>query len=809
MPDSKVVQLTERGIGRTLRIAVGRPGSTKPGAGSNRVKNRLMPWEELVKTLSGEPIRTHETVAEYTKMGKEAQLAVKDQGYFVGGHCRDGVRKKTHMEQRDMLSIDGDFATEDWQGLLSLGLMGYAWLAHTTHKHTETQPRYRLLLPLARPVNEFEYAFLCRHVANMVHKETFDPAGHRWVQAMFWPSVSKDGEYHCIHEAGTWLDPEEAKADYADWRDVDQWPGTDREASSLRHSMQKAGNPLEKPGLVGAFCRAMGDIYSAMELIPDAYEPTSQDNRFSYSDGQSKNGAIVYDDQWLYSHHGSDPCGGMLVNAFDMVRIHKFGDMDQDAPEGTPINRTPSYKAMKEFAQTNSTVAQEMVRDRVEDDPLNDFEDIQREDAEQESDDDWYKHLAITAEGSIKSTLRNASLILAHDPGLKDCVFYDEFSGGLKAERGVPGYRMRHQYPTEWRDQMDLQVRVHIERKYKVALSKDMMADAVMQVGAQTPRHAILDWLNSLSWDGRPRVDTLWVDYFRLPDNPYTRESARAFMVAGCNRVMHPGSKFDYVPILEGKQGVRKSSFWEYLAGSQFFTTLKTFDTKAAAEILQGVWVAEVPELEPFGRAAEEAVKAFFVDSSPKFRAAYSRHAKATPRQCVFAGTTNKHGGYLKDETGNRRFWPLGYVSHMIDTDRLEAERAQIWAEAYAIAKKGDKHDLYLSPEAEKLAVVEQTKRAQVDEWTGIITEWLDKPAAVARYSDTTDDFDEVKTEARERACIPEIWTECLGRSMDALRPWDRSRIKAAVEATGEWRVTEHMRRFGARFGRQKSIERI
>ena len=120
-------------------------------------------------------------------------------------------------------------AAADWREKLFDALVGYSWCAHTTHKHTPTKPRYRLIMPLSRPVGQFEYAFLCRHVAAMIHMDTFDPAGHRWVQAMFWPSVPKDGEYDRRFEAGTWLDPDECMAEYPDWRDVDQWPGADRE----------------------------------------------------------------------------------------------------------------------------------------------------------------------------------------------------------------------------------------------------------------------------------------------------------------------------------------------------------------------------------------------------------------------------------------------------------------------------------------------------------------------------------------------------------------------------------------------------
>jgi len=810
----KVVNITARGPGRKLRIAVGAVGSTQ-GHGSKRVRNRMMTWTELTDKLAG-TIRTRETVVEYHRMGKTEQLSTKDQGYFLGGHCAEGVRKKGNMVQRDVLAIDGDFATPDWRDKLYDALLGYAWCAHTTHKHTDTKPRYRLLMPLAKPVSEFEYALLCRYVASSVHMDTFDPAGHRWVQAMFWPSTPADGEYVHLAEDGTWLDVDTVKEEFADWRDVQQWPGADRESEALRHSMQAAPDPREKKGLVGAFCRTY-DIYQAMEeFIPDAYQQTdTSDRRFSYSDGTSRNGAVVYDNGlFLYSHHGSDPCGGLLVNAFDMVRLHRFANLDMGAKPDMAMTKLPSFLAMEDLANSDEKVRVARIGERINDDPMDEFDAVERaEDAaaeEQPTDTAWHGTLALDDNGEIKRTLNNAAKILTNDERTKGKIYYDAFAGGIQADGKIPHYTSTWSvWPAQWQDEMDLALRYYIDQRYQVDFSGPMIADAVAKTANSQPKHAVLDWLKTLQWDGVERVERLWIDYLGTPDTLYYRETAKAFLVGAVRRVLQPGCKFDYVPILEGVQGKRKSTFWRVLANGHF-TELHTFDDKKAAEILAGIWIAEVPELEPFNKSDVEVIKAFFTSQAPKFRGAWRRHAAAMPRQCVFAGTTNRRTGYLKDPTGNRRFWPIGYVDHDIDTDRLQRELGQIWAEAFVMHDCGEQP--YLSKEGEALAQVEQRKREQVDEWTGKFEAWLDKPASSSRYSDTeAEEFDTAaqRTERINETCIPELWVDCLGRNLDSIRQGDRSRIKAAVEATGTWRCTERQRRFGSRFGKQRLIVRI
>ena len=295
-------------------------------------------------------------------------------------------------------------------------------------------------------------------------------------------------------------------------------------------------------------------------------------------------------------------------------------------------------------------------------------------------------------------------------------------------------------------------------------------------------------------------METLFIDYLGSPDTAYTRAVARKMLVAAIARVYEPGIKFDSVVVLNGPQGIGKSSFFAKLAGRWFSDSLTISDMKdkAAPEKLQGYWILELGELAGLKKMDVETVKAFITRQDDKFRHSYGYSVEDHPRQCIIVGSTNNNDGFLRDITGNRRFWPVICTS----TGRhrpweVEAVVDQLWAEAYRIYQQGE--TLYLSPEVERLAEQEQTAALEADVREGMIAEYLDKllpedwdrmDLSERRGFLRGDPFtagNRTGTIQRTTVSAVEIWAECFGRDPTTIRRGDTYDIFGMLMKIGGW----------------------
>ncbi|WP_086349924.1 DNA primase family protein [Candidatus Enterococcus clewellii] len=345
-----------------------------------RWKNRTMKWSEFLQRLQT-PTITQETAADYAAMPKSRRDDIKDVGGFVGGFLKEGKRKKGNAEMRSLVTLDADSTTTDLWEAVNL-LFDHAAAVYTTHSHTSKKPRYRLIFPLSRPVTAEEYEPLARKIAEMFGMDNFDDTTYQAERLMYWASHSIDGEYFTDHQDLPWVNPDEVLAQYVDWKDSSFWPESSRGHSIRERQAKKAGDPLEKKGVVGAFCRSY-DIVAAIEkFLPEVYGPTIHADRYSFLGGSTSGGLVIYEDKWAYSHHGTDPVGDQLVNSFDLVRIHLFGDLDEDAKPGTPPQKMKSYQTMNEWLQEDETVITQMRKERLGE-ALDDFDGL---DLEQSSD---------------------------------------------------------------------------------------------------------------------------------------------------------------------------------------------------------------------------------------------------------------------------------------------------------------------------------------------------------------------------------------------------------------------------------------
>ncbi|MFZ5988030.1 MAG: DNA primase family protein [Bacillota bacterium] len=325
---------------------------------------RVFDWENFKDKLR-ETRRSNETVAEFKNMSKDEQLKVKDCGGFVLGKLKNGIRKKGFVEERHALSFDADNAKPDF--IIKATALGFIGCIYSTHSHSKDKPRFRLIYPLSRPITEDEYEPVARMVAWDLGIEQFDKTTFEAIRLMFYPSTSADGEYVFEEFGSELLDPDNLLSRYRDWRNVSEWPMVPDEKEIIQRSLKKQADPLSKEGLVGAFCRAY-DIEDAISaFLPDVYEQCDHmPGRYTYIGGSTFGGVVIYDGKFSYSHHATDPASGRLCNSFDLVRIHKFGALDEDAKEGTPAVKMPSYIEMKKLAEADEGVRNLLQQERLD-----------------------------------------------------------------------------------------------------------------------------------------------------------------------------------------------------------------------------------------------------------------------------------------------------------------------------------------------------------------------------------------------------------------------------------------------------------
>jgi len=745
-------------------------------------KNSDISWDAFcsrVKTTQ----RTTETVEEYRKMKKGGQDSIKDVGGFVGGHLKDGRRKKGNVLSRSMLTLDMDYGTSSIWGELCT-FFPYQCCIYSTHKHTPENPRLRLIIPLSRDVGEEEYAAVSRMVAKEVGIDLFDDTTYEPERLMYWPSTSRNGVFVHEEKDGSLLDPDVFLNKYDDWHDTSTWPVSSRQSEVIERSLKEQADPLSKEGVVGTFCRthSVSDVID--KFLEDIYEPSAMTGRYDYMPADSSAGVIIYDDKFVYSHHATDPASGRLLNAFDLVRIHKFGNLDDRASEATSPSKLPSYVAMCEFAIKDDEVKAQFAKERM-DQATAEF-----------TEDTWQTALELDKQGKIKDTLDNIVLIIRNDPELQSLAF-NKHRDGIDARNGLPWSQMKE----GWNDSDNAALKVYISNKYGV-YSPTKTKDAILAVAAERAYHPIKEYLDNLSeWDGIDRVETLLVDYFGATDNSYTRAVTRKTMVAAVARIYHPGTKFDSVLILNGPQGIGKSTFFAKLAGDWFSDSLTLTDMKdkAGPEKLQGYWMLELGELAGMRKTDVEVVKSFISRCDDKYRASYGVNVESHPRQCVIVGSTNAESGFLRDITGNRRFWPVrisgngkkkAWQMSVYDVE-------QIWAETLVLYEKGEK--LYLEGDDVHLATSEQDDAMESDEREGLVRTYLD--TLLPEDWDTMSAYERrnflngsefggeshVGTVVRTLVCNMEIWCECFGKEAAAMKPADSYAIAGIMKKIGDW----------------------
>lgn len=769
-------------------------------------------WQRL-KT----PARGTETLAEYFNMKKSQQDDLKDVGGFVAGTLNGPRRKANNVTGRDIVTLDLDNVpaggTDDV--LRRVEGLGCGYAVYSTRKHQPAAPRLRILLPLDRTVTAEEYEPIARKMAEYIGLEFADPTTFEVSRLMYWPSCCSDSQYVYLTADKPFTSADGILGTYSDWHDMTLWPALPGQTTFTKLAV-KQGDPLGKNGIVGAFCRCF-DIHRAMdELIPGIYEPVdTMPGRYTFLGGSTTGGAVLYDEgKFLYSHHATDPCGGKLVNAFDMVRLHHFAEMDDEAAPGTPVNRLPSFSAMCEYANAIEEVSATLARERYEE-AIKEFEDIPGE--KPDSIENWHTLLETNIQtGAIKSTINNVLVIFDHDPLLKGKFALNEFAGRGEVLDAVPWDRRAKR--RMWDDNDNQGLYWYLEKVYRITGNGKI--DAALSLHSNS--HAfndVQDYIKGLigAWDGKPRLDTLFIDYLGAQDTAYNRAVTRKAFTAAVARAMVPGCKYDSMVILTGPQGIGKSTLLDRMSRGWFNDSIRTFEGKEASELLQGVWLVEVSELDAFRRTDVSRIKQFLSLRADRFRAAYGRNVKELPRSCIFFGTTN-NSDFLQDTTGNRRFWPVdtGEIPPVKSVWKdLDREIDQVWAEALVRWQAGE--PLYLTGELEQQARAKQEEHREASSREGIIREFLSRPLP-RDWSKWPIDRrrmfwgggvqGSLELVERDRVCAMEVWVEAFGGTVKEMKSADTREINAIIAATPGWKKSGTVQHFGP-YGTQRGFRKI
>ena len=333
----------------------------------------------------------------------------------------------------------------------------------------------------------------------------------------------------------------------------------------------------------------------------------------------------------------------------------------------------------------------------------------------------WMKKLEYTKSKALKTTLKNAVLLLKHELGIKGMFIYNAFNERLEIKGQVPWKDDRINRYNAIDDREIECIRLHLAHSHNVEFSSQTMWKAVDLVAAGNVYHPIKDVLETYEWDGVPRIDTWLAEYCGAAPTPLNNQMGRKVLVAMAARVYNPGCKFDYVLVLEGAQGIGKSTTCEILGGEWYGDAPIDPQDKDCIPYIHSKWVIEMSEMITTRKTEADRLKNFISRREDDVRLPYARARQRFPRQCIFIGTINPDDvGYLTDTTGNRRFWPVFCDS--FDLEGLKRDREQLLAEAVAMYKKGE--SLVLSYDLIKESEVEAMKRLADDPWQWIIAEW-------------------------------------------------------------------------------------
>lgn len=751
-------------------------------------------WEDFLERLNRD-IRSTETMRDFDRLDRTARANLKDVGGYMAGELSGARRLKSAVLSRSMITLDVDYADSLFPVEFDTRFPGVAAVIYNTRSDREKSRRFRVVIPFAEEVQDAaQYEAAARKMAELLGIDLFDPTTFQAERMMYWQSLSSDQPKVFEVFEGEPISAEYLLSLYGnneEWRDIRNWAFRSDQEKETRAIVSKAmaQNPREKAGLVGAFCRAYSVPAAIEKYLSDVYEIAPGNDRYTYKAGHSVGGMIVFDDLFCFSYHSTDPIAdGHAYNAYDLVRVHKFGHLGKE----------DSTKEMNKLVCADKECVKDMVTPDANLDDFDDYGDaVKSDNAEEVTELVW----DLDGKGNKQVTVNNFVNAFKSDPLLNGLLAYDMLKETIVFTR--PSFTAKGSKKGDLVNDTDISIiKGRIERMHGI-YNDAKLNDAIEQVSSDNAFHPIKLYLESLTWDGVPRIDTFLVDYMGAEDNAYTREAFRKMLLAAVTRIYEPGRKFDTALVFYSEQGVGKSTLIQRLSKGWFNDSLTNLSGKESYEAIQFAWLVELAELSALRKSDVEAVKNFISKREDTYRGAYARRVKTHKRQCVFFGSTNDDE-FLKDATGNRRFFPVEVKrtrkTRLIFEPEFDAIVDQLWAEAMEGYMLGEA--LTLSDEAEAIAGGTREEFTERTPIQGLIEEYLDRlfPAdyedrfLAQRLDFLNGDLGEEGTETKNSFSLIELWTEALGRRKDEYTVVKARELSNAVKALKGWKRDKQAR---------------
>lgn len=751
-------------------------------------------WEDFLERLNRD-IRSTETMRDFDRLDRTARANLKDVGGYMAGELSGARRLKSAVLSRSMITLDVDYADSLFPVEFETRFPGVAAVIYNTRSDREKSRRFRVVIPFAEEVQDAaQYEAAARKMAELLGIDLFDPTTFQAERMMYWQSLSSDQPKVFEVFEGEPISAEYLLSLYGnneEWRDIRNWAFKSDQEKETRAIVSKAmaQNPKEKAGLVGAFCRAYSVPAAIEKHLSDVYEVAPGNDRYTYKAGHSVGGMIVFDDLFCFSYHSTDPIAdGHAYNAYDLVRVHKFGHLGKE----------DSTKEMNKLVCADKECVKDMVTPDADLDDFDDYGDAVKSDITEEVTDLVWD---LDGKGNKQVTVNNFVNAFKSDPLLNGLLAYDMLKETIVFTR--PSFTAKGSKKGDLVNDTDISIiKGRIERMHGI-YNDAKLNDAIEQVSSDNAFHPIKLYLESLTWDGVPRIDTFLVEYMGAEDNAYTREAFRKMLLAAVTRIYEPGRKFDTALVFYSEQGVGKSTLIQRLSKGWFNDSLTNLSGKESYEAIQFAWLVELAELSALRKSDVEAVKNFISKREDTYRGAYARRVKTHKRQCVFFGSTNDDE-FLKDATGNRRFFPVEVKrtrkTRLIFEPEFDAIVDQLWAEAMEGYMLGE--GLTLSDEAEAIAGGTREEFTERTPIQGLIEEYLDRlfPAdyedrfLAQRLDFLNGDLGEEGTETKNSFSLIELWTEALGRRKDEYTVVKARELSNAVKALKGWKRDKQAR---------------
>ena len=751
-------------------------------------------WSDFLERLNRD-IRGTETMRDFDRLDRTARANLKDVGGYMAGGLSGARRLKSAVLSRSMITLDVDYADSLFPLEFDTRFPGVAAVIYNTRSDREKSRRFRVVIPFAEEVQDAaQYEAAARKIAELLGIDLFDPTTFQAERMMYWQSLSSDQPKVFEVFEGEPISAEYLLSLYGnneEWRDIRNWAFKSDQEKETRAIVSKAmaQNPREKAGLVGAFCRAYSVPEAIEKYLSDVYEIAPGNDRYTYKAGHSVGGMIVFDDLFCFSYHSTDPIAdGHAYNAYDLVRVHKFGHLGKE----------DSTKEMNKLVCADKECVKDMVTPDANLDDFDDYGDAVKSDSTEEVTELVWD---LDGKGNKQVTVNNFVNAFKSDPLLNGLLAYDMLKETIVFTR--PSFTAKGSKKGDLVSDTDISIiKGRIERMHGI-YNDAKLNDAIEQVSSDNAFHPIKLYLESLTWDGVPRIDSFLVDYMGAEDDAYTREAFRKMLLAAVTRIYEPGRKFDTALVFYSEQGVGKSTLIQRLSKGWFNDSLTNLSGKESYEAIQFAWLVELAELSALRKSDVEAVKNFISKREDTYRGAYARRVKTHKRQCVFFGSTNDDE-FLKDATGNRRFFPVEVKrtrkTRLIFEPEFDAIVDQLWAEAMEGYMLGEA--LTLSDEAEAIAGGTREEFTERTPIQGLIEEYLDRlfPAdyedrfLAQRLDFLNGDLGEEGTETKNSFSLIELWTEALGRRKDEYTVVKARELSNAVKALKGWKRDKQAR---------------